>query len=63
MNITNQTSTLLDMLNSSSSSSKTSKSDSYVDILIQNNNLRYQQRMKEVLGTNVREDSRRGSQS
>lgn len=53
MNITNQTSTLLDMLNSSSSSSKTSKSDSYVDILIQNNNLRYQQRMKEVLGTNV----------
>ena len=41
------------MLNSSSSSSKTSKSDSYVDILIQNNNLRYQQRMKEVLGTNV----------
>ena len=53
MNITNQTSTLLDMLNSSSSSSKTSKSDSYVDILIQNNNLRYQQRMKEVLGANV----------
>ena len=69
MNITNQTSTLLDMLNSSGSSSKTSKSDSYVDILIQNNNLRYQQRMKEVLGTNVgssskdAEDSRRGSQS
>ena len=58
MNITNQTSTLLDMLNSSSSSSKTSKSDSYVDILIQNNNLRYQQRMKEVLGTNVGSSSK-----
>lgn len=52
MNISNQT-TLLDMLNSSSSS-KTSKTDtSYIDILIQNNNLRYQQKMKEVLGTNV----------
>lgn len=58
MNITNQTSTLLDMLNSSSSSSKTSKSDSYVDILIQNNNLRYQQRMEEVLGTNVGSSSK-----
>ena len=51
MNITNQTQTLLDMLNSSNTSSRTSKTDSYVDILIQNNNLRYQQKMKEVLGT------------
>lgn len=51
MNITNQTQTLLDMLNSSNTNSRTSKTDSYVDILIQNNNLRYQQKMKEVLGT------------
>lgn len=51
MNITNQTQTLLDMLNSSNANTKTSKADSYVDILIQNNNLRYQQKMKEVLGT------------
>lgn len=56
MNITNQTSTLLDMLNSgstNSTNSRTNKSDSYIDILIQNNNLRYQQKMKEVLGVNV----------
>ena len=53
MNITNQTQTLLDMLNSSNTNSRTGKADSYVDILIKNNNLRYQQKMKEVLGTTV----------
>ena len=54
VNISTQSTTLLDMLNSSSSTGKSkSAADSYIDVLIQNNNLRYQQKMKEVLGDKV----------
>ena len=47
------------MLNSSSSTGKSkSAADSYIDVLIQNNNLRYQQKMKEVLGYDTSSSSK-----
>ena len=59
VNISTQSTTLLDMLNSSSSTGKSkSATDSYIDVLIQNNNLRYQQKMKEVLGYDTSSSSK-----
>ena len=59
VNISTQSTTLLDMLNSSSSTGKSkSAADSYIDVLIQNNNLRYQQKMKEVLGYDTSSSSK-----